>query len=439
MISPDKERAFMYSLKYYLTKKHIILLSGIFTILFALCMPDNTQLFKNYGKILTSQTQLITDFFEVGGLSATFFNAGLHFIITFILMQWNTRTQINGLQIGAVGIFVGHSFFGTHLLNIIPLILGVALYAKLKQQSFKRYTTISLFVTALSPIVSYVLTLNGISIQSILIASCIGIFLGLITPRLAEEFLKFHHGLTLYNFGFTTGLISAFFLLFLPYFNLSTTIIYTISTSYHQYLLLYFLLIFIFLCVLFLIDTHKNTLNLFKQLISSSGRVPDDFVSKFGTTATLLNMLLTSVVLFCVLLILQINFNALILGGLFTVMGFSAFGKHILNIIPVSIGVTLGAILLNHPLNDTRFSVTLLFATGLAPIAGFYGIFYGILAGFLHYNFTATVLPLHQGMTLYNNGFSTGFVAAILVPLIDVLNLLAHSIKQGVLYAFRKK
>ncbi|MBE0601541.1 MAG: DUF1576 domain-containing protein, partial [Firmicutes bacterium] len=63
--------------------------------------------------------------------------------------------------------------------------------------------------------------------------------------------------------------------------------------------------------------------------------------------------------------------------------------------------------------------IAALFGTTLAPIAGRYGVFAGIIAGFLHMSLVTNVGFLHAGMNLYNNGFSGGFVAALLYPLLD--------------------
>lgn len=397
------------------TRKRLILLAGLFTLAYALAMPDRANMLSNYGQLLTQQTHLITDFFAVAGLSATFLNASFHFFVAYLLMRHNTRSRINGLQVSAIGIFVGHSFFGTHILNITPLILGVILYAKLTKQSFKLFTTISMFTTALAPIVSFLFLQTGGTFFSFIIASSTGLFLGCIAPSLAEEFLKFHHGLTLYNYGFTTGIIALFFTLFLPYFKLEIPQSQSISTEYTPYLLIYLCIILVCLAIL----CKKIPVESFKQLLNSSGRTPDDFVSKFGTSATLMNMFVTTLSFAVLLLVLNVTFNGLVLGGLFTIMGFSAFGKHIKNTLPVAFGVLLACFLLGHSMNDTRLAVTILFATGLCPISGSYGMIYGIIAGFTHYNLAAVVIPLHQGMTLYNNGFSTGFVAAILTPIIE--------------------
>lgn len=404
----------------HIERKRVILLLGILTLIYALLMPDHDQLFINYWRILTSPTHLLTDFLALGGLSATFANVSGHLFLAHYLMSRNERSNINGLQMGAIGIFAGHAFFGTTLLNVLPLIFGMVLYAKFTKQSFKLYTTVSLFATSMAPLLSYLAFQNGFSLLSGLSAVLVGLFLGFIAPTLAEEFLKFHRGLTLYNYGFTTGLMTMFVILLFPYFELSVTSRLLLSTSYHGFLLGYLILVLGVLAFFLLPQITVAKIGYY-HLLKSTGRVPDDFVSKFGLYPTLLNMCVTTLTFLSLLLLIGVRLNGPILGGLLTILGFSAFGKHLRNTLPIAVGVGLASWLLGDSLMDVRFAVTVLFSTGLSPIAGFYGWFYGLIAGFLHYNLSATVLSLHQGMSLYNNGFSTGFVAAFMVPIIDSL------------------
>ncbi|HAP7107762.1 TPA: DUF1576 domain-containing protein, partial [Enterococcus faecium] len=70
-------------------------------------------------------------------------------------------------------------------------------------------------------------------------------------------------------------------------------------------------------------------------------------------------------------------------------------------------------------ITSTGMLVAAVFGTGLAPISGFYGSFYGVIAGVLHIALVHNVSTLHGGLNLYNSGFSTGFVAGILVPILD--------------------
>ena len=43
----------------------------------AVCMPDRGEMFTGLWKILSNPTRLSTNFFSVGGFSATFLNMGL--------------------------------------------------------------------------------------------------------------------------------------------------------------------------------------------------------------------------------------------------------------------------------------------------------------------------------------------------------------------------
>ena len=86
-------------------------------------------------------------------------------------------------------------------------------------------------------------------------------------------------------------------------------------------------------------------------------------------------------------------------------------------------GVYLSNFVFHWEVSSISSLLAALFATNLAPIAGAYGILPGLLAGFIHMAVVMNVGDLHGGMNLYNNGFSGGFVAAILVPILDALNI----------------
>ena len=400
-------------------RKRFVLLLGFLTLIYAFCMPDRNQIFTNYIKLLGHHTYLMHDFVEIAGLSATFLNIAALFFVAYYLMSRNERSNINGLQMSAIGIYIGHSFFGTHLLNIAPIILGVVLYARWTRQSFKLYTTVSLFATATAPIVSFVMLTPTFTWLSFAAAMLVGLLLGFIAPPLAEEFLKFHHGMTLYNFGFTTGIIAMFIVLFFPYFDWEISAQSFVS-AHHHYLVVYYLLLLALLAIPVALNFKKASAN-YLTLLKSSGRVPNDFSTKFGIYPTLFNICLNGIIFGIIVFIIGAPFNGPTLGALCSILGFSAFGKHPRNALPISLGVAIASFMLGVPLTELRTVLAMLFGTALSPIAGSYGFVFGALAGFLHYNLTAVTLPLHQGMTLYNNGFSTGFVAAFLVPIIDTV------------------
>ena len=58
--------------------------------------------------------------------------------------------------------------------------------------------------------------------------------------------------------------------------------------------------------------------------------------------------------------------------------------------------------------------IAFIFASGLAPVCGKFGIIFGLVAGVLHIIITPIMINMHGGFDLYNNGFSAGFTAMIL-------------------------
>ena len=113
------------------------------------------------------------------------------------------------------------------------------------------------------------------------------------------------------------------------------------------------------------------------------------------------------------------DLNGPTIGSIFTVVGFSATGKHFRNIMPVMVGVWLASQLKIWSITDPSSSLALLLSTTLAPIAGEFGVLAGILAGFLHSSVALNVGIVYGGMNLYNNGFAGGLVAIFLVPVIQ--------------------
>ena len=113
------------------------------------------------------------------------------------------------------------------------------------------------------------------------------------------------------------------------------------------------------------------------------------------------------------------DLNGPTLGGVITIMGFAAFGMHPKNCAPIVAGIWAATLLLRYQPADPSIQLAALFGMGLAPIAGQFGVVWGIIAGMLHGAIVTTVGWVYGGLNLYNNGFTAGLVALILVPLIQ--------------------
>lgn len=113
------------------------------------------------------------------------------------------------------------------------------------------------------------------------------------------------------------------------------------------------------------------------------------------------------------------DFNGPMLAALLTIMGFGAFGTHIKNSWPVVLGVVLSTLLFGRELSSPGPLLAALFGTTLAPLAGQFGIFTGIIAGFIHLIMVLQTGSWQGGMNLYNNGFAGGLTATFIIAVIQ--------------------
>jgi hypothetical protein len=153
-------------------------------------------------------------------------------------------------------------------------------------------------------------------------------------------------------------------------------------------------------------------------VIASTGQSPTDFIALAGIGPTLANMGVCGAIGMAYIVAVGGELNGPVIGAIFTIVGFAAFGKHPRNIVPIMAGVFLGSLFKPWNIDDPSILLAALFGTTLAPIAGRFGWHWGIVAGFIHSSAALTVGPVHAGLNLYNNGFAAGIVASVLVPVI---------------------
>ena len=194
-----------------------------------------------------------------------------------------------------------------------------------------------------------------------------------------------------------------------------------LSTEYHDILLTIVLIFSLYLIIVGVI-LDKNSIKDYYKILKYSGRLISDFTHFVGVEITLVNMGIMGIISIAYVLISKGNINGPILGGIMTVIGFAAFGKHPKNTIPIFIGIYLGSLTKVWSLTSTVVIIAGLFGTTLAPVAGVFGPIVGIAAGFIHLSVVMNVGFLHGGINLYNNGFSGGIVASVLIPVIDAFN-----------------
>lgn len=391
-IHPIKKKPSQKNKYFYLT------FTGLFFLIIGLFSGHPVETIEGLNNILTSPSNLITDYLVIGGFGSAFINVGVLTLLS-VLLCYHHKVYLNGLIFASVLTVTGFSFFGKNLYNSLSIILGVYLYARFVHKPFSQYIMVGLF------------------------GNLTGILVGFLLPPLASHTLIFHRGFNLYNIGFTSGLIAMVVAGILRLFDFSIEVQSFVSTGYHQELTL---VIFLFFSLTTLFGFFINSWKLtgLHDIFQTSGKVTTDFMAISSIGATLLNMGLVGLMLSIYVLLIGGEFNGPIIGAILSSVGFSAFGCHLKNSFPILIGIYLASYLATiHDASQTTMIVAAIFGTALAPISGFYGSIFGILAGFLHIVLVHNVSALHGGLSLYNSGFSTGFVAGFLVPILDSLTV----------------
>lgn len=408
---------------------YFFLLLSLALIACAFILTKPAELFAGFMRINFSTSQLFTDYVAVGGFGATLFNAGLVMLFELLIIRLSKAT-ITGPSMAALLMTAGFAFFGTSLFNVIPIVLGVYLYSRIENIPMRSLLLQAFMGSAIGPLIDFIAF--GIGLEPAIglpLGFLSGILVGAIIPPLSSAFLRFHQGYNLYNIGFTAGVIGLIAVSVFRLFGFEVNAVRIFDTQYQNALIILVSTIFLSLIVYGLI-LSKGSLKEYPKLLANSGRLLSDFPVLFGHGISFFNMGVMGFISLFLVLILKAPVNGPVVGAMLTVAGFGALGKHPRNTIPVMLGSTL-ACWLHKDLSMTESIVSILFSTTIAPLAGRYGPLVGLVAGYLHVAVVGNVLPLHGGLNLYNNGFSGGFVAAFLVPIIEALKTLPERMKSN--------
>ena len=376
------------------------------------------QIIQGLKIIILSEDSLITDYVHIAGPGAALVNSAIVTAISALILHYS-REPLNGFTMVVIGLMSGFSLFGKNFINIWPIIFGTWLYAFLRRDHFGKYVTVALMSTALAPVISFLALDNGFGSPGSSILA--GITIGFVMPPLSAYTYKIQNGMNLYNIGFACGLLVTLMVPLMTSMGAKPTSNYHWATGYN----LEFGVILFMVCVsmivigLFFCKTpYWAAWAGYRRLLHTTGRAPSDYLRMFGFAPVMINTGINGLIGLGFVLLTGGDLNGPTVGGILTIMGFSAFGKHARNIVPVMLGVVLGGMVMEWSISDPAPQLAGLFCTTLAPISGYFGWKYGVLAGFLHSCLVLSVGSPVSGLNLYNNGFSGGLLAIILYPVI---------------------
>jgi Protein of unknown function (DUF1576) len=191
-----------------------------------------------------------------------------------------------------------------------------------------------------------------------------------------------------------------------------------------------------FIIIAFIMDSPKEIFLGLKEIITTSDILVTDYVELGGIGAALVNSSLTSIFSIIILFINKVKPNGATIMSLWLMTGFAFFGKNILNIWPIIIGVFIYSEYQKEPF--LNYSLVAILSTTLAPavsqlaytnhfnskfIAILIGYGLGIFIGFIIAPISSHVLKSHSGFNLYNVGFAGGLVATIFMSLFRLVGI----------------
>lgn len=386
-------------------------------VVFGFVVDTPAEIWRGLSTILISRDVLLTDYFGVGGIGGGCVSAGL-VTLAACFVYHVSKAKITGASVAALFLVLGFGLFGKNLLNIWGIVAGVWLYSRFRGQPFSTNINVAFFGVALAPIFSEILFSStlGLSVR-IPLAFATTLAIGFILPAAAAQLAKAHMGFSLYNMGFTAGLVGTLVVaLYMSYGFVARPVF--VWTSGNNALLGGFLAAIFGAMILAGYWLDRDAFSGLKRVLQTSGQAPTDFLALEGLGPTLVNMGLCGAVATLYILLIGGDLNGPVIGAILTIVGFAAYGKHPRNILPIMIGVFLGSLAKPWSIDDPSIQLAALFGTTLAPIAGRFGWHWGLVAGFVHSSAALTTGPMHAGLNLYNNGLAAGIVASVLVPVI---------------------
>ena len=409
-------------------------------------------LLEDFSRILTSPGPLVTDYFGVGSMSATFLNAGLCGMFMWAFMAFLPGpSHVNTLA--GYFLVIAHAFYGLNFLNMWPCFLASFLYLRIQRLNFNDNLHVCMFCTCFSPFISELLFrytlpdrwvpgLVQVTGKGVFLTICFSFIVAFVAPAILPGTKAWHKGYNLYNGGLAFGMLGFLLYNFLyrtmgvraPYVPTFYNEVYEAhNRSYAAFGQIFFLSLFT-LCLLAGYLLNDRSFKGLSMLFTDTG-YQSNFASKYGMPLCLINIALYGTLFLAYVNIVTFytkgaGFTGPTFGVIFASLTFTAMGQHPRNVWPIFVGYPLLSIFawsfnilmagsMTWTISTQAYINSVAFATGLCPLVGRYGTRAGIAAGFLCASLCTATSALHGGLMLYNGGFTAGVATLILLPILE--------------------
>ena len=402
----------------------------------AVIMPDRASMLTGLWQILSQPSKLSTNYFFVGGYSATFLNMGLVALICLLLYIVFKATPTNVSTLAFV-LTLGFGSWGINILNVWPTIFGVMIYCVVKKEKFGANVNAMLFSTGIAPLITDLMIRYpnaeaiGFNLEGILIALVVGFFIGFFLPAGLANSPKVHKGFDLYSAALPVGM-TAFFLNATLFKTLGVALPAGADAAQLQVAsrltVNTFCILLFGACILIAFALGCRPKDYWQLIIDPE--LVTNFSSTYGNPVFLMNVGVFGLFILGYYNLIGASFNGVTFGIIFCMLATCNSGSHPGNVWPIMLGYIVASTVcgmisplvggtFTFAVNAQAICVGLCYANGLSPIADKYGWRYGFLAAVMHYLLVTSVPTLHGGYCLYNGGFTAALICIILVPSLE--------------------
>ena len=415
------------------------------------------EIIPKFLEILRTPAQCTHDLYDIS-VAGTYFSMGMCCLLMIVyIVCCGGIDAVNSGTVAAFFLTVGFSSWGMNVMNMLPLMLGMQVYAAIKKKTPVQMMNLGIFATAIAPIMSEVVLrwpgytapgidntgvagMSNLPIQptGFIIAFIIAILFAMFYVPMCAKAPNFHFGCDLFNAGPPAGFLCLMTIGFL--FKVTNTPLPSngpgqSSVEVFEFVVISYCIVFA-ICLILGLILDKNALKNYGKLIKDSGHGAD-FVEKYGIGATLVNFAVYGVFIVAFYTFCKFCFGAKfsgpIAGVVWCAFTWVAAGAHPGNVLPIGIGYVIvslistvlcpalgvGAEAGRLGMSTVGILIAFSYSTGMAPISGKYGVIWGIIAGIMHFAIV-TLIPLqYDFFNYYNGGFTAGVVAFVLVPFIE--------------------
>ena len=415
------------------------------------------EIIPKFLEILRTPSQCTHDLYDIS-VAGTYFSMGMCCLLMIVyIVCCGGIDAVNSGTVAAFFLTVGFSSWGMNVMNMLPLMLGMQVYAAIKKKTPVQMMNLGIFATAIAPIMSEVVLrwpgytapgientgvagMSNLPIQptGFIIAFIIAILFAMFYVPMCAKAPNFHFGCDLFNAGPPAGFLCLMTIGFL--FKVTNTPLPSngpgqSSVEVFEFVVISYCIVFA-ICLILGLILDKNALKNYGKLIKDSGHGAD-FVEKYGIGATLVNFAVYGVFVVAFYTFCKFCFGAKfsgpIAGVVWCAFTWVAAGAHPGNVLPIGIGYVIvslistvlcpalgvGAEAGRLGMSTVGILIAFSYSTGMAPISGKYGVIWGIIAGIMHFAIV-TLIPLqYDFFNYYNGGFTAGVVAFVLVPFIE--------------------